>query len=171
LEDLERLPHLRLRFEDALAATAGDHDRARSLLEDEVDRLWKSGAPFEAACARIEFAISLFALGRTDMAEREASAALDHLLELGAVAEAERARRILDANTGWGRRPVGKLTRREQDVLRLLVDGLTNRQIAERLGVSEHTVHRHVTNILRKLRLPSRAAAAAHAVRSGLLDA
>jgi RNA polymerase sigma factor (sigma-70 family) len=66
---------------------------------------------------------------------------------------------------------VGKLTRREQDVLRLLVDGLTNRQIAERLGVSEHTVNRHVTNILRKLRLPSRAAAAAHAVRSGLLDA
>jgi DNA-binding NarL/FixJ family response regulator len=56
-------------------------------------------------------------------------------------------------------------------VLRLLVDGLTNRQIAERLGVSEHTVHRHVTHILLKLRLPSRAAAAAHAVRSGLLDA
>jgi DNA-binding NarL/FixJ family response regulator len=36
--------------------------------------------------------------------------------------------------------------------------------------VSEHTVHRHVTNILRKLDLPSRTAAAAHAVRSGLLD-
>jgi DNA-binding NarL/FixJ family response regulator len=35
--------------------------------------------------------------------------------------------------------------------------------------VSEHTVHRHVTNILRKLRLPSRTAAAAHAVRSGLV--
>jgi DNA-binding CsgD family transcriptional regulator len=34
--------------------------------------------------------------------------------------------------------------------------------------VSEHTVHRHVTNILRKLDLPSRAAAAAHAVRSGV---
>jgi DNA-binding NarL/FixJ family response regulator len=34
--------------------------------------------------------------------------------------------------------------------------------------VSEHTVHRHVTNILRKLGLPSRAAAAAHAVRTGI---
>ena len=43
-------------------------------------------------------------------------------------------------------------------------------QIAERLVVSEHTVHRHVTNILRKLGLPSRTAAAVYAVRSGLLD-
>ena len=54
-------------------------------------------------------------------------------------------------------------------MLALLAEGLTNRQIADRLVVSEHTVHRHVTNILRKLDLPSRAAAAAHAVRSGLL--
>jgi DNA-binding NarL/FixJ family response regulator len=53
-------------------------------------------------------------------------------------------------------------------VLRLLADGLTNRQIAERLVVSEHTVHRHVANLLRKLDLPSRTAAAAHAVRSGV---
>ena len=54
--------------------------------------------------------------------------------------------------------------------MRLLAEGLTNRQIAERLVVSEHTVHRHVTNILRKLDLPSRTAAAAHAVRAGLLE-
>ena len=53
-------------------------------------------------------------------------------------------------------------------MLRLLADGLTNRQIAERLVVSEHTVHRHVANLLRKLDLPSRTAAAAHAVRSGV---
>jgi len=55
-------------------------------------------------------------------------------------------------------------------VLRLLAEGLTNRQLAERLVISEHTVHRHVTNILRKLELPSRTAAAAHAARSGLLE-
>jgi DNA-binding NarL/FixJ family response regulator len=54
-------------------------------------------------------------------------------------------------------------------VLRRITEGLTNRQIAERLVISEHTVHRHTTNILRKLNLPSRAAAAAHAVRAGLL--
>ena len=60
-----------------------------------------------------------------------------------------------------------ELTPREREVLRLLAEGLTNRQIAERLVVSEHTVHRHVTNILRKLDLPSRTAAAALAVRAG----
>ena len=54
-------------------------------------------------------------------------------------------------------------------MLGLLAEGLTNRGIAERLVVSEHTVHRHVTNLLRKLGLPSRAAAAALAVRSGLV--
>ena len=62
------------------------------------------------------------------------------------------------------------MTPREREVLTLLAEGLTNRQIAERLVVSEHTVHRHVTNTLRKLDLPSRAAAAAHAVRAGLVD-
>ena len=51
-------------------------------------------------------------------------------------------------------------------MLTLLAEGLTNRQLAERLVVSEHTVHRHVTNILRKLDAPSRAAAAALAARA-----
>jgi DNA-binding NarL/FixJ family response regulator len=60
------------------------------------------------------------------------------------------------------------VTAREREVLSLLAEGLSNRQIAERLVVSEHTVHRHVTNILRKLGLPSRTAAAAYAVRAGL---
>ena len=58
-------------------------------------------------------------------------------------------------------------------MLRLLAEGLTNRQIAERLVVSEHTVHRHVTNILRKLDLPParRAAAQRYAARRGLSTA
>ena len=55
-------------------------------------------------------------------------------------------------------------------MLALIAAGLTNRQIASRLVVSEHTVHRHVTNILRKLDLPSRAAATAYAVRDGLVE-
>jgi DNA-binding NarL/FixJ family response regulator len=62
-----------------------------------------------------------------------------------------------------------ELTPRELEVLRVLADGLTNRQIAQRLVLSEHTVHRHVTNILRKLGLPSRTAAVAHALQAGLL--
>ena len=62
------------------------------------------------------------------------------------------------------------MTPRERDVLRLLAEGMTNREIAERLVVSEHTVHRHVANVLRKLGLPSRTAAATYAVRTGIAD-
>jgi len=70
---------------------------------------------------------------------------------------------------GAGRPPLPELTPREREVLTLLAHGLTNRQLAARLIVSEHTVHRHVTNILRKLDAPSRAAAAALAARHGLI--
>ena len=51
------------------------------------------------------------------------------------------------------------LTDAPETMLELLTEGMTNRQIAERLVLSEHTVHRHVANILRKLDAPSRAAA------------
>jgi len=61
------------------------------------------------------------------------------------------------------------LTRRETEVLRLVAAGLSNREIAASLVLSEHTVHRHVANILRKLTQSSRAAAAAHATRAGLI--
>jgi len=61
------------------------------------------------------------------------------------------------------------LTPRERDVLKLVAQGLSNSDIARRLVLSEHTVHRHLANILRKLDLSSRAAAAAWGVRTGLV--
>jgi len=61
------------------------------------------------------------------------------------------------------------LTRRETEVLRLVAAGLSNREIASSLVVSEHTVHRHIANILRRLGQSSRAAAAAQATRAGLI--
>jgi predicted ATPase/DNA-binding CsgD family transcriptional regulator len=61
------------------------------------------------------------------------------------------------------------LTPRELDVLKLVAKGLSNADIARRLVLSEHTVHRHLANLLRKLGLSSRAAAAAWGVRSGLV--
>ena len=61
------------------------------------------------------------------------------------------------------------LTPRELDVLKLVAQGLSNPDIAQRLFLSEHTVHRHLANILRKLNLSSRAAAAAWGVRAGLV--
>jgi pimeloyl-ACP methyl ester carboxylesterase/DNA-binding CsgD family transcriptional regulator len=64
---------------------------------------------------------------------------------------------------------LGELSMREREVLGLVAGGLSDTQIAERLVISPHTVHRHVANILAKLRLPTRAAAAAQAARAGLL--
>jgi DNA-binding NarL/FixJ family response regulator len=64
--------------------------------------------------------------------------------------------------------PIGELSRRELEVLALVAEGLTNHEIATRLVVSEHTVHRHMANILRKLEVPSRSAAAALAAHHGL---
>jgi DNA-binding CsgD family transcriptional regulator len=54
-------------------------------------------------------------------------------------------------------------------VLRLVADGRSDAEIAARLVVSPHTVHRHVANIRTKLRAPSRSAAVAVAARAGLL--
>jgi pimeloyl-ACP methyl ester carboxylesterase len=61
------------------------------------------------------------------------------------------------------------LSEREREVLRLVAEGLSDSDIAERLVLSPHTVHRHVANIRRKLGLPSRSAAAAAAARAGLI--
>jgi pimeloyl-ACP methyl ester carboxylesterase/DNA-binding CsgD family transcriptional regulator len=61
------------------------------------------------------------------------------------------------------------LTSRETEVLRLVATGMNNKEIASTLVLSEHTVHRHVANILRKLAQSSRAAAATTAARSGLI--
>ena len=61
------------------------------------------------------------------------------------------------------------LSRRETEVLRLVSQGLSNREIASSLVLSEHTVHRHVANILRKLGKSTRAAAAAQGARAGLV--
>jgi len=64
---------------------------------------------------------------------------------------------------------VVQLSEREREVLRLVAEGLSDADIAERLVLSPHTVHRHVANIRRKLGLPSRSAAAAAAARAGLI--
>lgn len=62
------------------------------------------------------------------------------------------------------------LSDREREVLALVAEGLTNRQIGERLVISENTVRNHVSSILEKLGLTSRTQAAAEAIRSRLID-
>ena len=76
---------------------------------------------------------------------------------------------FLDDAAPLARNGDSPLTARETEVLRLVASGLSNREIAGSLVLSEHTVHRHVANILRKLAQSSRSAATAHAVRLGLI--
>jgi two-component system nitrate/nitrite response regulator NarL len=59
------------------------------------------------------------------------------------------------------------LTRRERDVLRLLVDGHSNKEIAERLGIREQTVEDHVSTLLKKFGTRRRVSLAVAAVRAG----
>ena len=66
-------------------------------------------------------------------------------------------------------RLVESLTTREQDVLEHIAAGLSNRQIASALGISEHTVKFHVSALLGKLGVSSRAAAVRHGLRRGLV--
>jgi predicted ATPase/DNA-binding NarL/FixJ family response regulator len=63
----------------------------------------------------------------------------------------------------------GLISPRETDVLRFLVEGSSNREIADQLYISERTVENHVLHILTKLEVPSRAAAATYAIRNGLV--
>ena len=62
------------------------------------------------------------------------------------------------------------MTPRERDVLRLIVEGLANKQIAQRLGIGEKTVKTHVSRVLAKLGVEDRTQAAVLAIREGLVD-
>lgn len=160
-----------------VAMASDDEDEARRQFEDAVDRFVQSNAPYEVARARIELARALAALDRIDEAALEARRAIDVLTELKAELEISRARLLLDSlpqSTSASEdaprtRSDSGLTARELEVLRLVADGLTNQAIAEKLFVSDHTVHRHLANILNKLSVSSRAAAVAQAARRGLL--
>ncbi|MGH8908264.1 MAG: response regulator [Egibacteraceae bacterium] len=67
-------------------------------------------------------------------------------------------------------RPATRLTPREREVLALLGQGRSNRQIAQALGITEKTVKTHVSNLLAKLGLSDRTQAAIYAIREGLTD-
>ncbi|MFH0245762.1 DNA-binding response regulator [Streptomyces sp. HK10] len=64
-----------------------------------------------------------------------------------------------------------QLTPREEEALALLVHGMSNKQIARRLGISEHGAKRHVSNVLAKLNCPNRTVAAVVAVQAGIIAA
>jgi ATP/maltotriose-dependent transcriptional regulator MalT len=155
-----------------VALAAGDANEARRRLEDAVDLYRQSGASYELARARMELARALAAAGQTEPAAEEAQRAVDLFVELKAELELSRARAILQSLSAapQSRTERAGLTVRELEVLHLVAGGLSNPLIAEKLYVSEHTIHRHLANIFSKLGVSSRAAAVAQGVRRGILS-
>jgi DNA-binding NarL/FixJ family response regulator len=152
--------------EGCAQSAVGNFDAAREAFEDAVALLGRAGLPFEAARARVALARALRSLGRQEAARAELDRAAEGFAALGATAE-ERHTTLLRAGRRAGER--GELSPREQEVLHLVARGKTNAEIATALVLSEHTVHRHVANILAKLGVSSRAAAVAAATEQDLL--
>ncbi|WP_344292963.1 response regulator transcription factor [Agromyces neolithicus] len=128
-------------------------------------RIWHElEAPYEAARTRVVIAAGCQAAGDLEGAEMELAAARHIFTRLGAV----RAERDANARLSQIDPQSGVLTRREEEVLAHIAQGLTNRQIAKQLTISEKTAATHVTHILTKLGLPTRSAATAYAFEHGL---
>ena len=149
----------------AVDLAAGDAGAASSALR-RAREIWQElDAPYEVARTQVLVALACRALGDRDTAQLELEAALQCFKELGAVPDAVAVERLL----GDEPRDRHGLTPRELEVLRLVAGGKTNREIAAILVVSEHTVARHVQNILVKLRVSSRTAATAFAFEHELV--
>jgi DNA-binding NarL/FixJ family response regulator len=121
-------------------------------------------APHEAARSRVQIALACRALGDGDGADMELDAARAAFESLGAIPDAAAAASL---TAGAAQRP-GGLTVRELQVLALVANGSTNRQIADQLVISERTVASHIGHIFTKLGLSSRSAATAYAYEHGL---
>ena len=141
----------------AVALAAGDPDDALAASRRSA-RTWQQlEAPYEAARARAIVGLACRALGDEDTAAFELEAARGVFAALGAAPDLARVEAMLKpaAHDAHG------LTAREQEVLRLVASGKSNREIASELVLSEHTVARHLQNIFAKLGVSSRTAASA----------
>ncbi|WP_142026790.1 helix-turn-helix transcriptional regulator [Blastococcus colisei] len=158
----------------AIAATAvgsvllaeGSAREAGAVLRGAFEAWRELHVPYEAARVRLLLGEVSAALGDTDGALLEWDAARYTFEELGALDELARVEARLSPEPRS--RPSG-LTEREVEVLRLVARGCTNREIADALVLSEHTVRRHLQNVFGRLGVSSRAAAATFAVRHDLI--
>ena len=120
-----------------------------------------AGPAYVRAYARVRRGEELLAEGDRPVAREALSAAAAYAEEIGADGLVARARAVMTDAGLAGETPRSVLTSREEQVLELVAEGLSNGQIAERLYISVKTVSVHVSAILRKLEAPSRTAAAA----------
>ena len=138
----------------AVLLAEGRAEEALPVLRDACRRWHELGAVYDAAGTSVRLAQAYRELGD------EASAVAE-------VARAEATYQRLGAHQA-GRKPPDGLTRRECEVLVLVADGRSNRQIAEALYISDRTVARHLTNIFTKIGVRSRTQAARYALDRGM---
>ena len=165
MSDYARATAALARGQVCLARRTGD---PRTWFREATEGFVRAQMPLEAARSRLELA-RVLADERPELAMEEARAALDVFERLPASQHAAAAAallRSLGVRTVAGKGDGGPLTKRENEVLELLGHGLSNREIAERLFISPKTVEHHVGNVLSKLGLRNRAAAAAYFTRS-----
>lgn len=161
-------PFLRALADHAAGAVLLAQGDAREALAP-LDRAWTAwqqlAAPYESARVRVLIGMACRSLGDDDAAEIELEAARAVFTQLGAAPDLVR---VDGLSRRRGEAP-GGLTKRELQVLRLVAEGMTNRDVASKLSISEKTVARHVSNIFVKLGLSSRAAATAYAYQHDLV--
>ena len=143
----------------AIAIAAGRAEAALEPLRLAFELWQRLAAPYEAARVRVLVGNACRAMGDIEAAELEHRAAKSTFERLGAAPDLAR----FDAPAVREHRSGHPLTPRELHVLRLIATGRTNKEIAQELRLSERTIDRHVSNMLGKLDVQSRAAATAYA--------
>jgi DNA-binding CsgD family transcriptional regulator len=165
--------HVSEAVEAASAEAIGDLSFAEENFEGALPsygraaELWRDlHAPYRLARLRLKIGQTCAALGDSEGASREFEAARDVFGNLGAEPD-RKATEALLRSLGKGVETL--LTPRQTEILQLVAEGQTNREIAQRLGLSERTVDRHVSDTLTRIDVPSRAAATAFAISHGLI--
>ncbi|ADB50353.1 helix-turn-helix transcriptional regulator [Conexibacter woesei] len=153
----------------AVGLDRGDATVALRALREAREAWRLLEAPYEGARTSLLLALACRALGDEATAALELDAACATFARLGATPDLARAERVAGRPAGIAAGDLHGLSPRELQVLRLVAAGTTNRAIAAELVLSERTVDRHVSNILAKLRLPSRTAATAYAYENELV--
>lgn len=152
----------------AVLVAEGEPEAATGPLRDALQAWQALEAPYEAAQVRLLLAAACQAIDDHDRAALECDAAREVFEELGAVPALARLEQVAAA-APTGAASTAPITGRQLEVLRLVAAGLTNREIAGELFISEKTVERHLANIFTKLGVTNRAAATAHAYDHGFL--
>ncbi len=164
--DADVLRAVVVQFDGAIALAQGDALSALERLRRAFEFWERLEAPYEAARVRVLIGRACRALGDDEAAGLEHQAARSVFERLGAQPDLARLDELAPPARPGPRR---SLTARELQVLHLVTTGRTNREIANGLCLSERTIDRHVSNILDKLDVPSRAAATAYAFHHKLL--